>query len=684
MKLKQMMVRLPWVALLLLVMGSTIFAAVTPADFVKPPSNYEPMNFYIKDFNFNGIMPLTNDKIGVFDGEFCVGVYQMQKDFTEYLENEYIRVIAYKEYKENNVVIDPGFTEGDSIDFYLLVSETNEVVAIPDSNLTYYNTVTGEPLAEPLTFTGRGTAMVDIHSGQAKLSISADPADKGSTLPKPDEYLYFVNDNEVVNITIDSEAIADHYEFSHWTIDGTTELTDTEINIVMDANHTVVAHFALKQYTLSPVANPAEGSVVPAEATAYDALTWVDILAKPELDSGYKFSHWACVPQAEIEDSTQASTRVKMTQDVQVTAVFSLEQDSLFISINPLDAGTTVPEPGLLHVYDYGDELNLTATPAKGYKFKHWLKVDGEESTVYNTDSALVTQIDKNLNLQAVFEKKTYAVKLLSDAKMGEILVKFAGDADFASADTLYTLEYGTEVQVKAVSTDENKYPFANWRMNGIDVIDNPITVSVDTSLNVEAVFEDTTPVELSSFSVQYAPNSVSNAVLLNWQTATETNNFGFDVERSFGEEKSWEKIGFIKGAGTTSQQQVYEFIDNTASEAGTYYYRLRQVDTNGAFEYSQSVQFDVNVPLEFALKQNYPNPFNPTTNIVFQLKEEVEVQISVYDILGREVKSLVNEKMKPGTHRIAMDAHDMSAGIYFYSLKAGSFSEMKKMTLIK
>ena len=585
MKLKQTQVWLPWVALWLLITGTFALAAVEPEDFVKPPSNYEPMNLYITDYNFNGIMPKTGDKVGVFDGEFCVGVYEMQKDFSEYLENEYIRVIAYKEYKENNVVIDPGFAEGDTIRHYLLVSETNEVVAIPDSNITYFNTQTGELLEDPVLFSGRTTAMLEVHSGQAKLTLSSDPPDKGNTIPKADEYLYYVNDNEVVTIKIDSAAIAEHYEFTHWTIDETTESTEPEIQVTMDQNHTVVAHFALKQYTLTPVANPVEGSIVPGEATPYDALTWADILAKPELDSGYKFSHWICEPQADIEDSTQASTRVKMTQDVQVTAVFSLEQDSLFISLDPVDAGTTQPEAGVLHVYDYGEELNFQATPTTGYKFKQWLEVVDEESTVFNTDSAFVMQIDKNLNLVAVFEKKTYGVKLQADEKMGEIQVKFAGDADFSPADTSYTLEYGTELQLQAVSTDDTKYPFDHWRVNGADVVDNPVTVTVDSGMVVEAVFEDTVPVELASFSVQHAPNSVSNAVMLIWQTATETNNFGFDVERSFANDETWEKIGFIEGAGTTTQQQRYEFVDNTASEAGTYYYRLRQVDTDGTFE---------------------------------------------------------------------------------------------------
>lgn len=285
--------------------------------------------------------------------------------------------------------------------------------------------------------------------------------------------------------------------------------------------------------------------------------------------------------------------------------------------------------------------------------------------------------------MEAVFEKKQYQVRLRTEAYMGAVHINFNGSDVFAPADSLYTLDFGTQIWLKAVSSDPAKYPFANWS-GAVNSPDNPVTVTVNTSILVVANFEDTTPVELSSFTVQYAPRSVSRAILLRWDTATETNNFGFDVERAFGAEKNWSKVGFVKGAGTTSQPKQYQYLDDAASEAGVYFYRLRQIDTDGTVEYSKSVKFEVTAPSEYALQQNYPNPFNPTTNIVFQVKEEGHVTLAVFDLLGRQVMTLVDESMKAGTHRIAVDASELSAGIYFYGLKAGSFSEMKKMTLIK
>lgn len=684
MRLKGFWRVLPVFLLLWAAMGSQVFSAVTPASFVKPTSNYDPMNIFLTGFNYNGVMPKLGDKIGVFDGEFCVGVTEMMKNYSEYLENEFIYMVAYKEFKQNNVVVDAGFKEGNPMKFYLLVKTTNAVIAIPDTNVTYFHTETGVPLAEPVLFGGRTTALAEIHSGMAKLSIAISPAGKGNTLPKADDYLYSINDAEQVLIKVDTTATAAHYKFTHWTVDGVPQGTANEITVTMTKNTKVIANYDLKKYSLTPIVNPAMGSVLPATATLYTAQTYAEIFAKPVEGSGYEFSHWSCNPaDALIENVNQASTRIMMTKNVAVTAVFTLEKDSLYVSINPVNSGTTTPAAGQLHVYDYGQTVNLAATPQTGWQFKHWLENDGVTSTVVSTVTPFALQIKKNLTIEAVFEKLQYQVRLRTDVKMGAIRINFDGSDIYTPADSLYTLPYGTQMKLKAVSVDINKYPFANWS-GAVNTVDNPVPITVNTGLLIVANFEDTTPVELSSFSVQYAPHSVSRAVQLKWETATETNNFGFDVERAFGEEKNWAKIGFIKGAGTTSQQKQYQFIDDASSEAGVYFYRLKQVDTNGAFEYSKSVKFEVTAPAEYALQQNYPNPFNPTTNIVFQVKEEGHVTMAVFDLLGRQVKTLVDETMKPGTHRVVIDASEMSAGIYFYSLKAGSFSEMKKMTLIK
>ncbi len=190
-------------------------------------------------------------------------------------------------------------------------------------------------------------------------------------------------------------------------------------------------------------------------------------------------------------------------------------------------------------------------------------------------------------------------------------------------------------------------------------------------------------PVELSSFTA----SALNGSVNLNWTTATETNNRGFEVQRSVvGSE--FATIAFVEGHGTTTQVQNYSYNDNSLSN-GTYTYRLKQVDLNGAFEYSSAVEVDVNAPSVFALAQNYPNPFNPSTTINFSLAVDSRVTLKIFDILGQEVANLINGDIAAGSHTINFNASGLNSGIYFYQIDAAgldgsNFSSVKKMTLTK
>lgn len=190
---------------------------------------------------------------------------------------------------------------------------------------------------------------------------------------------------------------------------------------------------------------------------------------------------------------------------------------------------------------------------------------------------------------------------------------------------------------------------------------------------------ETALPVELSSFT-----SSVSGAtVQLNWATATEVDNYGFEVERSV-DNVSFSKIGFVAGAGNSNVQKQYSYSDANLA-AGTYYYRLKQVDTDGSFEYSQVVKSEVvGTPTEFSLSQNYPNPFNPSTAIAFALPKESNVKLSVYNMLGEEVAVLVNGVMSAGNHSVDFSATNLNSGMYVYRIEAGEFSSVRKMTLLK
>ena len=185
-------------------------------------------------------------------------------------------------------------------------------------------------------------------------------------------------------------------------------------------------------------------------------------------------------------------------------------------------------------------------------------------------------------------------------------------------------------------------------------------------------------PVELSSFSASV----ISGDVYLKWTTATETNNRGFEIQRSNNGE--FATIGFVKGNGTTSETQSYSFIDKKV-EAGQYSYRIKQTDLNGQFSYSNVIEVDIAAPLTFALSQNYPNPFNPTTTINYEIAKPVNVNLIIYNMLGEQVKILIdNQLIEPGVHSINFDASNLASGTYIYRLQAGDFVQTKKMMLTK
>jgi hypothetical protein len=187
-------------------------------------------------------------------------------------------------------------------------------------------------------------------------------------------------------------------------------------------------------------------------------------------------------------------------------------------------------------------------------------------------------------------------------------------------------------------------------------------------------------PVELVSFDAAVDENGIT----LSWETATELNNAGFDVERS-SDNKNFEKLGFIEGKGTTTEKQEYKFVDSGVKGKGKFYYRLKQVDHDGTESYSDVLEVDYSVvPTVFSLSQNYPNPFNPMTTIEFGIPKEVKVTLKVYDALGSEVETIVNEEMEAGYYKYQWNGVNFASGVYFYRITAGGFVSTKKLMLLK
>ena len=185
-------------------------------------------------------------------------------------------------------------------------------------------------------------------------------------------------------------------------------------------------------------------------------------------------------------------------------------------------------------------------------------------------------------------------------------------------------------------------------------------------------------PVELTSFTAV----SQNQQVTLNWSTATEINNNGFEVQRSIANSE-FITVGFVRGNGTTTNQSEYTYVDKNIS-AGNYSYRLKQIDFNGIFEYSDAIEVEVLNLDSYVLNQNYPNPFNPSTKIEYILKERTNVKVTIMNTLGEEIAVLANEIQEQGFHELEFSAVNLPSGIYFYSLQAGNFTETKKMMLMK
>ena len=218
-------------------------------------------------------------------------------------------------------------------------------------------------------------------------------------------------------------------------------------------------------------------------------------------------------------------------------------------------------------------------------------------------------------------------------------------------------------------------------------------------NIQANGLFGGVVPVELISFSATQNGNQID----LEWQTATEKNNSGFEIRKI--KDQDWETIGFVPGYGTTTERHSYSFADENVSD-GVYHYRLKQIDFDGSYYYSDEIEIKVTSVTEFLLAQNYPNPFNPSTKIKFTIPQTDSplmgggglVILKVYDVLGNEIATLVNEEMQAGTYEVEFNVErhtgevrnlpagrqGLPSGIYFYQLKAGSFIEVKKMILMK
>jgi len=311
-------------------------------------------------------------------------------------------------------------------------------------------------------------------------------------------------------------------------------------------------------------------------------------------------------------------------------------------------------------------------------------------STNYGTTAKLVGSIN-NYGSNSIFCKvvtttfRPFAARLNASSS-----VPFSGQrwTDYYSAWMKYADWNGQSNKYFAV-----KFPISgSYYIGFVEVTVTPASNPMGPSITVNSYgYQDVAgadippgalPVELTSFTA----NQINNTVKLLWETATEVDNYGFSIERKSSFNKNmWEKIGFVEGHGNSNSPNSYQFIDNSTLNSGDYYYRLKQIDNNGEFEYSDEVKVTITPPDNYALKQNYPNPFNPTTAIEFTLPESGFVTLTVYNTLGEEVAVLINQQMSAGSYEKEFNASGLPSGTYIYKIMVGNkYTSEKKMLLLK
>jgi hypothetical protein len=317
---------------------------------------------------------------------------------------------------------------------------------------------------------------------------------------------------------------------------------------------------------------------------------------------------------------------------------------------------------------------SITADVYYGSRLSEWPLVNGSVGTNWGPGSEYTRNVNRNSGYYRV---------LITNSS-----VNFNGNLTppgnppgwdvTSSYQTIVTLRWiiaslGTE----NVSIDDNT-DAAAYFSNYTNAPQGSATDWIVTNNDLETA----TPVELSTFNAKL---NGSNIELL-WQTKTEVNNYGFEIERASSLTSSiqgWEKIGFVAGSGNSNSPKDYSFTDNNPYGGNKFIYRLKQIDNDGKFEYSDEVEVEI-VPNEFALYQNYPNPFNPATNIQFSLPKATRINLSVYNLLGEKIATLLNEDKEAGFYNVQFDASSFSSGVYIYRLTTGDFIKTMKMNFIK
>ena len=399
----------------------------------------------------------------------------------------------------------------------------------------------------------------------------------------------------------------------------------------------------------------------------------IKVVAQPE--PGYRFVKW----EGSVS-SSEDTLSITLSDTLNLNAVFEADDDTVIpkIVINEINYNSASS-------FNTEDWIELYNNNGSAVDLSGWIFKDSDDNHIYtlpqgtllNANGYLVLCIDTTLFKPLFPEVNNF---------VGNIGFGLSGSGELVRLyDNQMTLIDSLTYDDEAIWPVQPDGAGSTLLLKNPD-LDNSLGENWAASLDhgTPGKVNDTytaVPVELVSFIAGIEKKDV----VIRWTTASETNNRGFFIERNIT--GIWESVHFTPGRGTTISNSSYEFIDKLPAEIENYSlkYRLRQVDFDGSFSYSGVVEIELNlVPGKFQLAQNFPNPFNPSTSIHYTVGNRQFLTLKVFDLLGREIQTLVNEEKPAGVYEAEFDASNLPSGVYFYQLKAGSFVTTKKMILMK
>lgn len=333
--------------------------------------------------------------------------------------------------------------------------------------------------------------------------------------------------------------------------------------------------------------------------------------------------------------------------------------------------------------------FNVNTTTNK-FSFDVYSKSTGVQSIrvgvtnylIFFNSTALNTPVISNVNPKYTAGSPTGDYNAMTvETSLGNevnVTIRFTGDG-LGFGDVLSTVEPNGELMctVTLNISSQNANTNTSWDTTNSALQDSR---SLLVTNHFFGSFDNPLPVELSSFTGKVVDG---NKVNLNWVTKTEVNNYGFNVERRINEGE-WNTLDFVEGHGNSNSPKEYSYTDKDLFTGGSkFQYRLKQIDTDGKFEYSDVVEVEI-IPAKFELSQNYPNPFNPSTTIRFSLPKETQLKINIYNMLGEMVETLAEGNYEAGYHKVTFNASNLPSGAYIYRIESADFMQVRKMVLIK